>query len=76
MDIVKRGEVGRDALFEDADFPPDDRSLFSDGSSPLARLQGDVTWRRPQVRAPPTGTRTAAPPRAQRKITTRGKFLL
>uniref|UniRef100_A0A8C2X4E6 Calpain 10 n=1 Tax=Cyclopterus lumpus TaxID=8103 RepID=A0A8C2X4E6_CYCLU len=36
------------ALFEDQDFPSDDTSLFSDGSTPIARLQGEITWRRPQ----------------------------
>lgn len=41
---------GGDALFEDPDFPSDDASLFSDSSTPIARLHGDVTWRRPQVR--------------------------
>lgn len=35
-------------LFEDPDFPSEDTSLFSDRSTPIARLQGDVTWRRPQ----------------------------
>lgn len=35
-------------LFEDLDFPSDDTSLFSDGSTPIARLQGNITWRRPQ----------------------------
>ena len=58
MDIVNCGEEeeeeeeeegGGASLFEDPDFPSDDRALFSDVSSPLARLQGDVTWRRPQV---------------------------
>ncbi|XP_059915377.1 calpain-10 isoform X1 [Gadus macrocephalus] len=48
MDIEKCGEGGRATLFDDSDFPSDDRSLFSDGSSPLARLQDEVTWRRPQ----------------------------
>ncbi|XP_069562313.1 calpain-10 [Brachyistius frenatus] len=41
-------EQGGAALFEDPDFPSEDRSLFSDSSTPLARLQGDVTWTRPQ----------------------------
>jgi len=43
-------ECGDEALFEDQDFPSDDTSLFSDGSTPIARLQGEITWRRPQVR--------------------------
>lgn len=48
-------EAGREgsglgeALFEDLDFPSDDRALFSDSSTPIATLQGEVTWRRPQV---------------------------
>ncbi|XP_072219672.1 calpain-10 isoform X1 [Leuresthes tenuis] len=36
------------ALFEDPDFPCEDTSLFSHSSTPIARLQGDVTWERPQ----------------------------
>lgn len=40
--------AGEEALFEDLDFPADDTSLLSDSSTPIARLQGDVTWRRPQ----------------------------
>ncbi|KAF7662715.1 hypothetical protein LDENG_00227510 [Lucifuga dentata] len=36
------------ALFEDLDFPSNDTSLFSDGSTPITRLQGNITWRRPQ----------------------------
>ncbi|XP_028987445.1 calpain-10 isoform X2 [Betta splendens] len=39
---------GGEVLFEDLDFPSDDRSLFYDSSTPIARLQGDITWRRPQ----------------------------
>ena len=42
--------AGEEALFEDLDFPADDTSLLSDSSTPIARLQGDVTWRRPQVK--------------------------
>ncbi|KAM3865949.1 calpain-10 [Diretmus argenteus] len=41
-------ECGGEVLFEDPDFPSDDASLFSDHSTPIARLQGDITWRRPQ----------------------------
>nr|XP_020471732.1 calpain-10 [Monopterus albus] len=43
-----RARLGGEALFEDPDFPSDDTSLFSDSSTPIARLQGDITWRRPQ----------------------------
>ncbi|KAF3699282.1 Calpain-10 [Channa argus] len=39
---------GGEALFEDLDFPSDESSLFSDCSTPISRLQGDITWRRPQ----------------------------
>ncbi|KAJ3594525.1 hypothetical protein NHX12_003832 [Muraenolepis orangiensis] len=42
------GGGGRESLFEDQDFPSDDSSLFSDYSTPIAQLQGDITWRRPQ----------------------------
>ncbi|XP_068593585.1 calpain-10 isoform X2 [Cebidichthys violaceus] len=48
MKEAGRAEGGGQALFEDQDFPSDDASLFSDSSTPIARLQGDVTWRRPQ----------------------------
>lgn len=41
---------GREALFEDPDFPSEDTSLFCDSSTPIARLQGNITWLRPQVR--------------------------
>lgn len=37
------------ALFEDLGFPCTDKSLFSDGTTPIAKLQGAITWRRPQV---------------------------
>ncbi|XP_051943160.1 calpain-10 isoform X2 [Hippocampus zosterae] len=35
-------------LFEDPDFPPDDSSVFTDGSTPISRLQGHIVWLRPQ----------------------------
>ncbi|KAF6728489.1 Calpain-10 [Oryzias melastigma] len=35
-------------LFEDQDFPCEDTSLLCDSSTPIAKLQGDITWRRPQ----------------------------
>jgi len=47
-----RPECSGAALFEDPDFPCEDTSLFSHSSTPIARLQGDVTWERPQVRGP------------------------
>lgn len=37
------------ALFEDLDFPADDTSVLCDGSTPLGRLEGTLTWLRPQV---------------------------
>ncbi|XP_071347487.1 calpain-10 isoform X2 [Trachinotus anak] len=43
-----RAGCGGRGLFEDLDFPSDDTSLFSDSSTPIARLQGNITWRRPQ----------------------------
>lgn len=44
-------EEGRsDSLFEDPDFPAEDTSLFCDRSTPVVRLQGSITWLRPQVR--------------------------
>ncbi|TWW73241.1 calpain-10 isoform X1 [Takifugu flavidus] len=36
------------ALFEDPDFPSDDTSVLCDGSTPLGRLVGTLTWLRPQ----------------------------
>ncbi|XP_070831082.1 calpain-10 [Chaetodon trifascialis] len=43
-----KAECGAQALFEDPDFPSEDTSLFCDHSTPIARLQGEITWRRPQ----------------------------
>ncbi|KAM9844604.1 calpain-10 [Aulostomus maculatus] len=43
-----RAPCGGDALFVDQDFPPDDTSLLSDSSTPIAGLQDCITWRRPQ----------------------------
>ncbi|XP_071782996.2 calpain-10 [Centroberyx gerrardi] len=48
MKEEERSECGGEPLFEDPDFPSDDSSLFSDSSTPIARLQGDITWQRPQ----------------------------
>ncbi|XP_059201411.1 calpain-10 isoform X2 [Centropristis striata] len=48
MKEADRAECGGEALFEDLDFPANDRSLFSDSSTPIARLQGEISWRRPQ----------------------------
>uniref|UniRef100_A0A8C9X1C6 Calpain 10 n=1 Tax=Sander lucioperca TaxID=283035 RepID=A0A8C9X1C6_SANLU len=48
MNPAGRAECGGEALFEDLDFPSDDTSLFSDSSTPIAKLQGDITWLRPQ----------------------------
>lgn len=47
-----RAESGAAALFEDPDFPTEDKSLFSDNSTPIAGLHEDITWRRPQVWMP------------------------
>ncbi|XP_077370295.1 calpain-10 [Festucalex cinctus] len=50
MEACKRTGCGDDGdgLFEDPDFPSDDSSLFCDGSTPISRLQGHITWLRPQ----------------------------
>lgn len=45
-----RAECGGEALFEDPDFPSDNTSLFCDSSTPIVKLQGNITWLRPQVR--------------------------
>lgn len=42
-------ECAGPSLFEDLDFPTTDSSLFSDSSTPIAQLHGEITWRRPQV---------------------------
>lgn len=42
-------ECGGKGLFEDQAFPSDDTSVFSDGSTPIGRLEGTLTWLRPQV---------------------------
>ncbi|XP_005920503.1 calpain-10 [Haplochromis burtoni] len=47
-----RDECGGPALYEDPDFRCVDASLFSGSSTPLARLQGDITWLRPQEICP------------------------
>lgn len=47
-------EGRREGLFKDLDFPAEDTSLFCDRTTPIARLQGSITWLRPQVR-PSTG---------------------
>lgn len=38
-----------EALFEDPDFHSNDTSVLCDGSTPLSRLKGTLTWLRPQV---------------------------
>ncbi|XP_030258779.1 calpain-10 [Sparus aurata] len=43
-----RAKCGGEALFEDPDYPSEDASLLCDGSTPIARLQEEVTWLRPQ----------------------------
>lgn len=50
MKAEGKAECGGEALYEDLDFPSEDTSLLSDSSTPIARLQGDITWRRPQVK--------------------------
>ncbi|XP_016897670.1 eukaryotic translation initiation factor 4E type 2 isoform X3 [Cynoglossus semilaevis] len=39
---------GAEALVEDQEFPSDNSSLFSDSSTPIAKLHGNITWHRPQ----------------------------
>ncbi|CAK6952485.1 calpain-10 [Scomber scombrus] len=48
MKAEGRAECAGETLFEDLDFPSDLTSLLSDSSTPIARLQGDITWKRPQ----------------------------
>ncbi|XP_028328241.1 calpain-10 isoform X2 [Gouania willdenowi] len=45
-------ESGASALFEDPDFPCEVTSLFCDCSTPIAKLEEDITWHRPQVICP------------------------
>uniref|UniRef100_A0A1A7WJG4 Calpain 10 n=1 Tax=Iconisemion striatum TaxID=60296 RepID=A0A1A7WJG4_9TELE len=47
-----RPECSGAPLFEDLDFPCADAALFSDRSTPIARLQGEIIWRRPQEICP------------------------
>ncbi|XP_061588137.1 calpain-10 isoform X1 [Cololabis saira] len=46
--MKEEGSAACPALFEDQDFPCEDSSLFHDSSTPIARLQGDIAWLRPQ----------------------------
>ncbi|XP_047444824.1 calpain-10 [Mugil cephalus] len=46
--MKEEGRTESGGLFEDRDFPDEDASLFSDRFTPIARLQGDITWLRPQ----------------------------
>ncbi|KAM7400755.1 hypothetical protein PAMA_005105 [Pampus argenteus] len=48
MKAERKAECGGEALFEDLDFPSDHTSLLADSSTPIARLQRDITWLRPQ----------------------------
>ncbi|XP_057714308.1 calpain-10 isoform X2 [Corythoichthys intestinalis] len=48
MKSSEKMDCGCSALFEDPDFPSDDSSLFLDGSTPISRLQDQITWLRPQ----------------------------
>lgn len=50
MKTEGRAECAGETLFEDLDFPCDLTSLLSDSSTPIARLQRDITWQRPQVK--------------------------
>ncbi|XP_061152255.1 calpain-10 isoform X1 [Syngnathus typhle] len=45
---MKAGKIRESALFEDLEFPSDESSLFCDSSTPISRLQGQITWLRPQ----------------------------
>lgn len=38
----------RNGMFEDQSFPADDSSVFSDYTTPLSSLLGEITWLRPQ----------------------------
>ncbi|XP_061776174.1 calpain-10 isoform X2 [Nerophis ophidion] len=44
----EREESCDGSLYEDQDFPSDDSSVFCDRSTPISRLQGHITWLRPQ----------------------------
>ncbi|XP_056149435.1 calpain-10 [Lampris incognitus] len=48
MEEEERDECRSEGLFEDPDFTCDDTSLFSDYSTPIAKLQRTITWHRPQ----------------------------
>lgn len=44
--MEEEAKCGR--LFADAEFPPEDSSLFSDYTTPISNLQVCITWMRPQ----------------------------
>lgn len=48
MEQEGRTESGEAGLFVDLEFPADDSALFSDSSTPIAKLKGSITWLRPQ----------------------------
>lgn len=48
MELEGKAEREDPGLFVDLDFPADDSALFSDSSTPIAKLKGSITWLRPQ----------------------------
>lgn len=48
MEQEGKAEEEDSGLFVDLDFPADESALFSDSSTPIAKLKGSITWLRPQ----------------------------
>lgn len=43
-------EAEHNGMFVDQSFPADDTSLYSDYTTPLSSLLGEISWLRPQVK--------------------------
>lgn len=48
MEQEGKAEEEDSGLFVDLDFPAEESALFSDSSTPIAKLKGSITWLRPQ----------------------------
>lgn len=47
--VAMQTEAEYNGMYVDLSFPADDSSLFSDYTTPLSSLLGEITWLRPQV---------------------------
>ncbi|XP_077581342.1 calpain-10 isoform X2 [Stigmatopora nigra] len=48
MKTSKKSDSDGGTLFKDRDFPSDDSSLFLDRSTPISKVEDQITWLRPQ----------------------------